>query len=152
MPPDATGRTQHNPRRPVPVGIPMVLQPLPPFHLPLLSHTILSLLAMLLLLQQDFLRAFTPARATSSTCLQGQVLSLSLAICSTQSVFLSSATFALLEPCKGAAIEQFAASMHLVLDLADKYPRDSLAAHILDVSPGATYAMQSSRQSKTDSI
>ena len=64
---------------------------------------------------------------------QGQVLSLSLAICSTQSVFLSSATFALLEPCKGAAIEQFAASMHLNLDLADKCPRESLAAHILDV-------------------
>ncbi len=33
---------------------------------------------------------------------------------------------------KGEAGEQFAASMHLVLDLADKYPRDSLAAHILD--------------------
>jgi hypothetical protein len=33
---------------------------------------------------------------------------------------------------KGKAVEQFAASMHLVLDLADKYPRDSLAAHILD--------------------
>ena len=33
---------------------------------------------------------------------------------------------------KGEAIEQFAASMHLVLDLADKYPRESLAAHILD--------------------
>jgi hypothetical protein len=33
---------------------------------------------------------------------------------------------------KGEAIEQFAASMHLVLDLADKYPRDSLAEHILD--------------------
>ena len=33
---------------------------------------------------------------------------------------------------KGEAVEQFAASMHLVLDLADKYPRDSLAAHILD--------------------
>jgi hypothetical protein len=33
---------------------------------------------------------------------------------------------------KGEAIEQFAASMHLVLDLAVKYPRDSLAAHILD--------------------
>jgi hypothetical protein len=32
----------------------------------------------------------------------------------------------------GEAVEQFAASMHLVLDLADKYPRDSLAAHILD--------------------
>jgi hypothetical protein len=29
-------------------------------------------------------------------------------------------------------VEQLAASMHLVLDLADKYPRDSLAAHILD--------------------
>jgi hypothetical protein len=28
--------------------------------------------------------------------------------------------------------EHLAASMHLVLDLADKYPRDSLAAHILD--------------------
>ncbi len=33
---------------------------------------------------------------------------------------------------KGEAIEQFAASMHLVLDLADKYPRVSLAVHILD--------------------
>jgi hypothetical protein len=35
---------------------------------------------------------------------------------------------------KGEAIEQFAASMHLALDLADIYPRDSLAAHILDVA------------------
>ena len=34
---------------------------------------------------------------------------------------------------KGDVIEQFATSMCLVLDLADKYPRDSLAAHILDV-------------------
>ena len=33
---------------------------------------------------------------------------------------------------KGEAVEQFAASMHLVLDLADKYPRNSLAAHILE--------------------
>jgi hypothetical protein len=33
---------------------------------------------------------------------------------------------------KGDAVEQFATSMHLVLDLADKYPRDSLAVHILD--------------------
>jgi hypothetical protein len=33
---------------------------------------------------------------------------------------------------KGEAVEQFAASMHLVLDLADKYPREYLAAHILD--------------------
>ncbi len=48
---------------------------------------------------------------------------------------MSSATFAFLELCPKVrlAIEQFAASMHLVLDLADKYPRDSLAAHILDV-------------------
>ena len=34
---------------------------------------------------------------------------------------------------KDESIEQFAASMHLVLDLDDKYPHDSLAAHILDV-------------------
>ena len=34
---------------------------------------------------------------------------------------------------KGEATEQFAASTHVVLDLADKYPRDSLAAYILDV-------------------
>ena len=33
---------------------------------------------------------------------------------------------------KGEAVEQFAASMHLVLDLAYQYPRESLAAHILD--------------------
>jgi hypothetical protein len=32
---------------------------------------------------------------------------------------------------KGEAVEQFAASMHLVLDLADEYPRDSLALHTL---------------------
>jgi hypothetical protein len=37
---------------------------------------------------------------------------------------------------KGEAIEQFAASMHLVLDLADKYPRDSLDAHILGFQRG----------------
>ncbi len=33
---------------------------------------------------------------------------------------------------KGEVIEQFTACMHLVLDLGDKYPRDSLVAHILD--------------------
>jgi hypothetical protein len=33
---------------------------------------------------------------------------------------------------KGEGVEQFAASMYLILDLDDKYPRDSLAAHILD--------------------
>ena len=34
---------------------------------------------------------------------------------------------------KGEATEQFAASMHLVLDLADKYQHDSKVPHILDV-------------------
>jgi hypothetical protein len=33
---------------------------------------------------------------------------------------------------KGEAIERFVVSVHLVLELADKYPRDSLAAHILN--------------------
>jgi hypothetical protein len=33
---------------------------------------------------------------------------------------------------KGEAVEQFVANMHLILDLADKYPHDSLTAHILD--------------------
>ncbi len=33
---------------------------------------------------------------------------------------------------KGEAIEQFTACMYLVLDLPDKYPHDSLTAHILD--------------------
>ena len=33
---------------------------------------------------------------------------------------------------KGEAVEQLAASMNLVLDLANKYPRVSLPAHILD--------------------
>ncbi len=57
---------------------------------------------------------------------------------------------------KGETVEQFAASMHLVLDLSDKYPRDSLvcthSGHCCAVSPGATYTMQSLRKSKTDSI
>ena len=34
---------------------------------------------------------------------------------------------------KGEVIEQFVASMHLVLDLTDKHLRDSLSVHILDV-------------------
>jgi hypothetical protein len=53
---------------------------------------------------------------------------------------------------KGQAVEQFAASMHLVLDLADKYPRDSLAAHILDCAVPLCVAqpMHSPWQSKAD--
>ena len=33
---------------------------------------------------------------------------------------------------KGDTVEQLAACMHLVLNLADKYPHNSLVAHILD--------------------
>jgi hypothetical protein len=33
---------------------------------------------------------------------------------------------------KGDAVEQLDGSMHLVLDLTDKYSHNSLAAHILD--------------------
>ncbi len=33
---------------------------------------------------------------------------------------------------KGETVQEIAASMNLVLDLADKYPRDSLVTHILD--------------------
>jgi hypothetical protein len=33
---------------------------------------------------------------------------------------------------KGEPVEQLATSMHLELDLDDKYPHNSLAAHILD--------------------
>jgi hypothetical protein len=36
---------------------------------------------------------------------------------------------------KGEVIDQFAACMHLVLDLADKYPLDSVGTHILDCVP-----------------
>jgi hypothetical protein len=66
----ATKQTQHDPRRPAQafVDILMVRQPLPPSHLPPLSH-ILSFPAMLLrqhlLLLQEYLREFTLARVTS---------------------------------------------------------------------------------------
>jgi hypothetical protein len=58
---------------------------------------------------------------------------------------------------KGEAIEQFAASMHLVLDLADKYPRESLAAHILDcvaqfLPASVALPMYSPWQSKADHL
>jgi hypothetical protein len=55
---------------------------------------------------------------------------------------------------KGEAIEQFAACMHLVLDLAYKYPRDSVAAYILDcaVSPCIAVPMYSPWQSKADHL
>ena len=59
---------------------------------------------------------------------------LSLAICSTQDRLFELRDFRI-PRVMPFAIEQFAASMHLVLDPADKYPRDSLVAHILDVIP-----------------
>jgi len=112
----------------------MVRQPLPPSHLPLLSHGLLSLPAMLprlhLLIPQESLRAFPRAQGTSSIASQGQAFLSELF--DTERLFeLRDFRIARVTP-KGEAIEQFAACMHLVLDLADKYPRDSLAAHILD--------------------
>ena len=84
----------------------MVMQSLPPFHPPLLSHTILSLLTI------DFL----------------------CDLFDTECLFEFHDFHIPRVMTKGEAIEQFAASMHLVLDLVDKYPHDSLAAHILDVT------------------
>ena len=79
----------------------MVRQPLPPSHLPPLSHGLLSLPAMLLrlhlLIPQESLRASRLAQGTSSITSQGQDLSLSLANCLTRGVSLSFATFAYLE-------------------------------------------------------
>ena len=102
----------------------MVRQPLLPSHPPLLSDNLLSLLAMLLrlhpLLLQEFLRALTLARVTSS----GSFAFLSDLFDAERLFELRDFRIARVMP-KGEAIEQFAASMHLVLDLADKYPRDS---------------------------
>ena len=47
-------------------------------------------------------------------------------------------------------IEQFAASMYLFLDLTDKYPHDSLTAHILDVV--TTLLMTYSRRERVRQI
>ncbi len=64
---------------------------------------------------------------------QRQVLLHSLATSSTRSVFFELRDFRIARVMpKGEAVEQFE-TMHVVLDLADKDPRDSLAAHILDV-------------------
>ena len=70
---------------------------------------------------------------TSSTASQGQVSFAFLSDCfDTERLFeLRDFRIARVMP-KGEALGQFAASMNLVLDLADKYPRDSLAAHLLD--------------------
>ena len=98
----------------------------PPFHPHLLSHNFLSLLVMLLILHQDFLRTFTLVRVTSSTCLLGQVRS-------THRLFELRDFRITRVTTKGEGIQQFPGSMHLVLDLADKCLRDSLDVHILDV-------------------
>ena len=74
----------------LPSSSPLPQHPLPPSNPPVPTTGIL--------------RTFTLVRSTSSTRLQGQVLSLSLAICSTQSGFLNSVTFSLPELCAKARI------------------------------------------------
>ena len=79
----------------------MVRQPLPPSHLPPLSHGLLSLPTILprlnLLIPQESSRASPLAQETSSITSQGQDLSFSLANCSTRIVALTFTTFAYLE-------------------------------------------------------
>jgi hypothetical protein len=109
----------------------MVLQPLPPSHLPLLSHSFLSFPVMLLW-QQVFAGIHSRAGdLVDSLTRSGSFAFLSDLFDSDRPFELRDFRIIRVMP-KGEAIEQFAASMHLVLDLADKYPRDSLAAHILD--------------------
>jgi hypothetical protein len=79
-----------------------------------------------LLLPQEFLRAFPLAQGdlVDSLTRSGSLAFLS-DLFDTQRLFeLRDFRIARVMP-KGDAVEQFAASMHLVLDLADKYPRDS---------------------------
>ena len=91
----------------------------PSSHLPLLSHSLL------------YFPAFPrPGDLVDSLTRSGSFAFLS-DLFDTERLFeLRDFRIARVMP-KGDAVEQFAASMHLVLDLADKYPRDSLAAHIL---------------------
>ena len=119
----STKQTQRDPRRPteVLVRLLMVRQPLPPSHLPLLSHSLL------------YFPAFPrPGDLVDSLTRSGSFAFLGDLIATEHLLELRDFRIARVMP-KGEAIEQFATSMHLVLDLADKYPRDSLAAHILDV-------------------
>jgi hypothetical protein len=103
----------------------MVLQLLPPSHLSPLSHSLLSFPVMLLrqhlLLLQVYLRESTLADILTRS---GFFAFLS-DLFDTERLFeLRDFRIARVMP-KGEAVEQFAASMHLVLDLADKYTRDS---------------------------
>jgi hypothetical protein len=85
-----------------------------------------------LLVLQAFLRASPLDQGISSIVLQCQALSFSSELFDNKRLFeLRDFRTTRVMP-KGEAVEQFAASMHLVLDLADKYPRNSLAAQILD--------------------
>jgi hypothetical protein len=113
----------------------MVRQPLPASRLPPPSHSLLSFPVMLLrqhlLLLQEYLRESTLGDLVDSLTRSGSFAFLS-DLFDTERLFeLRDFRIARVMP-KGEAVEQFAASMHLVLDLADKYPRNSLAAHILD--------------------
>ena len=129
---------------------------------PELSQNLLSLPAMLLRLPCSYCRALREANKPGEWCSarqnilwahklwagifagihsrpgdlveQGQVLLLSSLICSQQSLFeLGDFRISRGMP-KGETTEQFSACMHLVLDLANKYPRDFIAPHILDVA------------------
>jgi hypothetical protein len=109
----------------------MVLQPLPPSHLPLLSHSFLSFPVMLLWQQVFAGIHFRAGDLVDSLTRSGAFAFLSDLFDSDRPFELRDFRIIRVMP-KGEAIEQFAASMHLVLDLADKYPRDSLGGHILD--------------------
>ena len=131
---DFTGRTQHNPRRPVEVcvGLPMVMQSFPPFHPPLLSHTILSLLTMLLLLHQEFVVIHSrPGDLVDLLTTSGSFACLS-DLFDTDRLFELHDFHITRVMTKGESIDQVPTSMNLVLDPTDKYPHDSLDAHILD--------------------
>ena len=116
----------------------MVWQPLPPSHLPPLSHRLLSFSVMLL-------RQY-PWPAPSGGVFPGihscpdlvDRLTRSGSFAFLIDLFDMECLFELRDfrivrvmP-KGESVEQLETSVNLVLDLIDKYPRDSLATHILD--------------------
>jgi hypothetical protein len=123
-----TGRSAH--------GLLKVRKPHPPFHLPALSHNILSCQQCFCGCTRSYCRNFAGIHSrpvTSSMLTRPGSFAFLGDLFATERLFeLRDFRISRAMP-KGEAIEQFAASVHLVLDFADKYPRDSLAAHILDV-------------------
>jgi hypothetical protein len=110
---------------------------IPPSHLPPLPHSLLSywcgsppsLPSSSSPPQPPLLPRDAPAAAPAPTA--GVFAGIHLVDSLTRSGSFAYFRIARVMP-KGEAVQQIAASVHLVLDLADKYPRDSLAAHILD--------------------